>query len=176
MHRKYIVASTESFFLFICASICPRDGQESKFGLISEPMFIQREIRGNSSCCFILESFLLKKDLGWLWWPDPTAVWDVMLDTVNVSVNVPSSLCPTGPCGGYHHNRRRAEVNDRIVWQPHGTQEVESPGLYNIHQRAVRHHMVSQLEQESWPGFLRVTLLQRVASKSKIRRFSSNII
>lgn len=49
---------------YICACICLRDGQESKFGLISEPMFIQREISGSSSYCWVLESFLLKMDLG----------------------------------------------------------------------------------------------------------------
>lgn len=33
----------KGFFLFICAPICPRDGQEPRFGLISEPMFIQMD-------------------------------------------------------------------------------------------------------------------------------------
>lgn len=61
MLRKYVVASTEGFFLFFCACICPRDKQESKFGLISKSlMFIQREIRGSSICFLVLESFLLK--------------------------------------------------------------------------------------------------------------------
>lgn len=64
MHRKCIVASTEGFFLFLCACICPRDGHESIFGLISEPMSIQREISGSSSFYWVLESFLLKRDLG----------------------------------------------------------------------------------------------------------------
>lgn len=90
MHRKYIVGSREGFFLFVFACICPRDGQESKFGLISGPMFIQREISGSSSCCFILESFLLERDLGWLC-PDPTAVWSAMLNAVSVNISSSSA-------------------------------------------------------------------------------------
>lgn len=79
----------------------------------------------------------------------------------------PILLCPTGPRGGYHHNRWRTEVDDRTIRQPHGTQEIKSPGLCNIHQRVVRHHVVSQLVQEAWPSLLRVTLLQRGASESR---------
>lgn len=159
----------KGFFLFIiCAPICPRDGQEPRFGLISEPMFIQREaavaviawfwslsfwkgtraLRSGSGLGVVARSHC---SLGW----DVERCW----------CECPILLCPTGPRCGYHHDRWRTEVNDRTIRQPHGTQEIKSPGLCNIHQWAVWHHVVSQLVQKAWPGLLRP--LQRGASESR---------
>lgn len=76
-------------------------------------------------------------------------------------------FCLTGPRCGYHHDRWRAEVDDRTIWQPHGTQEIKSPGLCNIHQWIVWNHLVSKLTQGAWPGLSRVTLLQRGTPESR---------
>lgn len=142
----------KGFFLFICAPICPRDGQELQFGLISEPTVIQRKAAVAITAWFWSLSF-------------QNGTWALRsgtgLDVVARPHGSPGChvercwcerpvlLCPTGPRGGYHHNRWRTEVNDRTIRQPHGTQEIKSPGLCNIHQWVVRHHMVSQLCQEA---------------------------